>query len=194
MPAHINDFLMKCDDGNFLTPLTPPRFLLDILEMEMRSSDVIVVTWPKSGTTWMQYIVTQLICGTKIASEKNLFETNTYLELVENPLKPDDSDGLYKKAQGLPSPRLFKSHLKQSMLPTCLLNSEAKVIYVVRNPKDAAVSYFNFCLMNPVLPPYKNWSEFFEHFCKGLLPWGDWFENVLPWGEKKRAKCIVHEV
>lgn len=191
MPAHIKDFLMICDDGSFLIPSTPTSFLPDILKMEMRSSDVIVVTWPKSGTTWMQYIVTQLIYGKEIADEKNLFETNIFLEIVQNPFQPDDSEGFYKLAEGRPSPRLLKSHLKLHMLPKCLFDSKAKVIYVVRNPKDAAVSYFNFCRMNPFLPPYKDWSEFFEYFRRGLLPWGDWFEHVLPWWEKRNEPNVL---
>lgn len=49
MPAHIKDFLEICPDGSYLSPSTPTRFLPDIFKMDMRSSDVIVVTWPKSG-------------------------------------------------------------------------------------------------------------------------------------------------
>lgn len=75
---------------------------------------------------------------------------------------------MYKLAENLPSPRLLKSHLKMSMLPTRLFDSKAKVIYVVRNPKDAAVSFYHFCLKLPTYPLYKDWSEFFEYFCDGL--------------------------
>lgn len=192
IPDYIQNFLVACDDGSFVPITTSARYLPDILKMEIRSSDVIVITWPKSGTTWMQYIVTQLICGKNCEDQNStLFERNISLEFARNPMEPNNSEGGYKIAAELPPPRLLKSHLKSSMLPSSLLDSKAKVIYVVRNPKDAAVSFFNFCCMNTSLPPYKDWSEFFEHFYDGLLPYGDWFEHVLPWWEKRNEPNVL---
>lgn len=48
----------------------------------------------------------------------------------------------YEWAENMSSPRHFKTHLPLSLLPPDLL-STSKVIYVARNPKDVAVSYYH---------------------------------------------------
>ncbi|XP_059056991.1 luciferin sulfotransferase-like isoform X2 [Achroia grisella] len=45
-----------------------------------------------------------------------------------------------------PSPRFIKSHLPFSLLPPTLLHT-AKVVYVARDPRDVAVSYYHHCKM-----------------------------------------------
>lgn len=41
-----------------------------------------------------------------------------------------------------PSPRFIKSHLPLSLLPPSLLDT-AKVVYVARDPRDVAVSFYH---------------------------------------------------
>ena len=64
------------------------------------------------------------------------------------------------------SPRILKSHCLQDWLPQEIRPSDpqAKVIYVARNPKDAAVSYYHFCRFLPQEPSYENWDVFFHEF------------------------------
>ncbi|XP_063531416.1 luciferin sulfotransferase-like [Cydia strobilella] len=48
----------------------------------------------------------------------------------------------YDKVVVAPSPRFIKTHLHLSLLPTNLLDT-AKVVYVARDPRDVAVSYYH---------------------------------------------------
>ena len=43
----------------------------------------------------------------------------------------------------IPSPRVLNSHLSFRFLPTELFQKKCKVIHIVRNPKDVAVSWYN---------------------------------------------------
>ncbi|XP_052757403.1 luciferin sulfotransferase-like isoform X2 [Galleria mellonella] len=142
-----------------------------IYNMEVRPNDVFVVTFPKSGTTWVQELV--WLIGNdldyKTASNVQLFQRFPFLEftmVLRSPkinkwlgervetdpkLRPfyesftrnSRSDATIFKA---PSPRFIKSHLPFSLLPPTLLDT-AKVVYVARDPRDAAVSYYHHCRM-----------------------------------------------
>lgn len=45
----------------------------------------------------------------------------------------------------LPSPRLINSHCYFRHLPQEILEKKNKIIFVNRNPKDVAVSYYHHC-------------------------------------------------
>ena len=61
--------------------------------------------------------------------------------------------------------RILKSHALPKFLPDAITDDpKAKVIYVARNPKDAAVSYYHFCKYIKPMPDYPTWDGFFEEF------------------------------
>ena len=65
------------------------------------------------------------------------------------------------------SPRLIKTHLPPALLPRALREaSRPKVVYVARNPKDVAVSYYHMHQFDTTLQTYPNWSNFLERFMR----------------------------
>nr|CAD7261591.1 unnamed protein product [Timema shepardi] len=69
--------------------------------------------------------------------------------IAKNPDNPDCATILdswetpgYRFSTDMTSPRHFKTHLPFSLLPPQLLDT-CKVVYVARNPKDVAVSYYH---------------------------------------------------
>ena len=80
------------------------------------------------------------------------------------------------------SPRGFKTHLPYHLMPggDPITNTEAKYIYVYRNPKDVAVSYFH--MLNAL--EYEGevaWDDYFEDFISGRTLYGSYFKHILGW-------------
>ena len=78
-------------------------------------------------------------------------------------------DMIQKMFESFPSPRVFKTHLPYDLVPQpCDQATKPHHIYVMRNPKDSAVSYYHHSSKAPGGPFYKpTWDEFFESFLKG---------------------------
>ncbi len=53
------------------------------------------------------------------------------------------------------------------MLPQQLFEKKPKVIYIARNPKDLAVSYFHMHQKDITLQTYKDWESFINDFITG---------------------------
>ncbi|KAG6920333.1 sulfotransferase 1C1-like, partial [Chelydra serpentina] len=72
----------------------------------------------------------------------------------------------------------------------CVLSPQA--IYVARNPKDNAVSYFHFQQMNQGLPAPGSWDQYLETFLAGEVPWGSWFDHVRAWWDARDKHRILY--
>ena len=167
---------------NLINGILFPRFISHQDERAgfcVLPSDLIVVSYPKSGSTWTQQIVKLIKLGGN-DDTKHIWDAVPFLEIH-----------LMGKGQSLPSPRAFKTHLPYHMMPGGEpAKSVAKYIYVARNPKDVAVSfYYHFCN----LKEYEfdgDWNCFFELFMKGEVEYGLWFDHVLEWWKHKGQLLI----
>ncbi|KAM5137849.1 sulfotransferase 2B1-like [Mantella aurantiaca] len=138
-----------------------------------KEGDVLIVTFPKSGTTWMQEILTLIYSqgDAEIAMTVPNWERAPWLEHIYF------KDTL-KEGEG---PRIITTHLPSNVLAPALHNSKAKVIYVARNPKDVAVSFYFFHKMAKFLPDFSSFSEFLDLFLDGKVHYGSWFDHVKGW-------------
>ncbi|KAJ8314011.1 hypothetical protein KUTeg_008572 [Tegillarca granosa] len=114
---------------------------------KVRDDDIFICTYPRSGTNWTYEIVHMLIHGST--------EFAPLFSFVEN----FTGDVLEKRD----SPRLLCSHLLPRMLPD-ELGYKGKIIVVVRNPKDVAVSVHNFL----------------------KIPCNSWFDYVQAWEKEQK--------
>ena len=140
------------------------RFLRGWLEFESRPSDIFVSSYPRSGTTWLLYIVHVLLHGgdsgfRHITDVAPWFERNLSLGRCRA------SD--FARTTG---PRLFKSHLPLRWLP-----GGARYIYVERDGRDVAVSYYHFYRSH--LQYEGDFESFFDRFLRGKLQYGSWFKH-----------------
>ena len=92
------------------------------------------------GTTWVQEIVWQIYNEGAISSEKQMFRFLFFEASACNANKQ-----MLVDFKTLPSPRLITTHLTHNTTPrSANKDDQCKYIYVARNPKDVAVSYFHF--------------------------------------------------
>lgn len=121
------------------------NFAEKIRKFEIRSDDVFVFGYPKSGTTWTQEMVWLINnnCDFKKANRISQMFRFPLLEAFALLPPHQNSTALFDELSHLPSPRHFKSHLPISMLPEQLWKVKPKIIHITRNPKDAAISLYH---------------------------------------------------
>ena len=132
--------------------------------LEVFPDDVFILSFPKSGNTWTRFLIANLVYPETPADFSNI-----------NRLTPDPEALSKRELARMPRPRIIKSH--QYFDPRY-----KRVIYVVRDPRDVALSQFHFHrkrgLIEDGYPPEK----FVARFVKGeTSPYGSWGENVAGW-------------
>uniref|UniRef100_A0A182PB44 Sulfotransferase domain-containing protein n=1 Tax=Anopheles epiroticus TaxID=199890 RepID=A0A182PB44_9DIPT len=113
----------------------------DLLEAEVYPDDVWVISYPKSGTTWAQEMV-WLICNNLNFEAARAESLRTRFPFLEVSVIHSGSMSSFERVKNTARPRFVKSHLPVSMLPKRYWAVKPKTIYIRRNPKSVAVSYF----------------------------------------------------
>lgn len=148
---------------------------LVLLDYRSRPDDIFIVTYPRSGTTWMQMILYQLTTEGDMTIG-HIAEVCPWFERAA--INRRD-------LEKLPSPRVFKSHLPYWFMP----KGKGKYLYVARNGKDVAVSFYNF---------YKShfryrhgFERFFRDFLRGFVVYGSWFQHVRGWWKRRDQPNVL---
>jgi hypothetical protein len=126
--------------------------------------DCWIATYPKSGTTILQYIVHLLKTQDKASFMRNFL----FVESQTNALDPPCDD----------SGRILKTHLQYDSLP-CSQN-DAPILFCIRDPRDVVFSYWHFLRNNRRYTFGRNldFDDFFERFISGSLPYGGYEEHL----------------
>ncbi|XP_076427818.1 sulfotransferase 2A1-like isoform X2 [Peromyscus maniculatus bairdii] len=139
----------------------------------IRDEDTVIVSYPKSGTNWL----IEIVC---------LIQTKGNPEWIQSVLIWERSPWIETK-KGLPmlinteGPRLMSSHLPFHLFPKSFFRSNAKVIYVIRNPRDVLVSGYFFLRNTKYIDNPESLGTYIEWFLKGNVPYGSWFEHTRNW-------------
>uniref|UniRef100_A0A6M2D3C4 Putative sulfotransferase fat body overexpressed n=1 Tax=Rhipicephalus microplus TaxID=6941 RepID=A0A6M2D3C4_RHIMP len=134
-----------------------------------RDGDLYIVTYPKCGTSWMQYIVCSIL--TRGDPPSNVVDLNAMAPFI-------DVCGA-EIAENHERTGPVVTHIPFTMLRP---SERAKYIYVARNPYDCAVSCYHF--MKGFIPKTTGdvlFESFLPKFTGGMLAYGDYFDHVLPW-------------
>ncbi|KAM4042758.1 sulfotransferase 6B1-like [Anomaloglossus baeobatrachus] len=147
---------------------------------EAREDDLLIVTYPKCGTNWSIEILHQM-----------LFELHNKEPTLDQAILEFGKPEKYKHLKDQPSPRVFASHLTYENMPKSFFEKKTKILLILRNPKDAAVSYYHFTNNNPVLPSYSSWDSFCEDFISGNVIYGSYFDFTRGWEKPDDGNMLV---
>lgn len=133
-----------------------------------RPDDVIIATYPKAGTTWMQQIVHGLRSGGDMGFEE-ISEAVPWIELAYD-LDQDLT------ADHAATPRAFKTHYSGSDVP-----KGCRYIYIIRDPKDVAVSFYHFMEGWFLEPGAISLDDYVQEIFIGTVNAGSYWHHFLSW-------------
>jgi hypothetical protein len=127
--------------------------------------DVFLVSYPRSGNTWMRFLL-----GNLLYPDEPVTFSNIESRIPEIYFNRD------RVLRALPRPRMLKSH--ESFQP-----HYPHVIYVVRDPRDVAVSFYHHNVKARNIPDDYPMTSFVPRFVAGEFDqkFGSWRDNVLSW-------------
>lgn len=126
---------------------------------------MFLVSYPRSGNTWLRFLL-----GNLIDPENPVTFSNIETRIPEIYFNRD------RFLRRLCRPRMLKSH--ESFQP-----HYPRVIYVVRDPRDVAVSYYHHNVKARNIPDDYPMADFVPRFIAGEFDhkFGTWRDNVLSW-------------
>ncbi len=160
-------------------------------DFEVRSDDIIIGTWGKSGTTWTQQIIGQMIFNGQ--EDLAVSHLSPWLDMVVLPL---DETLAALKAQT--HRRFIKTHLP---LDALAFSPKAKYLYVGRDGRDVVWSMHHHQITmtdeamvmfnnnprrgfpsEPLTKPTDDIVRYFrEWLAKDGYPWWPFWENIRTW-------------
>ncbi len=131
--------------------------------LKVRKDDVFLVSYPRSGNTWMRFVLGSLIYNVDV----NFDNMEIYF--------PDIYRNTHSQVERLESPRYLKSHEPYD-------KRYPKVIYIVRDPRDVAISYFYWMLkLNKYEGAMDDFLDIF--FNPDRMSYGRWDDHYKSWIE-----------
>ncbi|XP_055997943.1 uncharacterized protein LOC125647318 [Ostrea edulis] len=165
--------------GNYPNPKTNfPR----LKAMNVKSDDIFLCAYPKAGTHWTWEIINMLL---QQSAEYHSKEKDTHMLEFHTP----------EVLESWTSPRVFNTHLRPNNLPDQFFKKRCKTVFVQRNPKDLAVSFYHHCLLVAVKFP-GSFSQFMDFFMEkhGPMYHCAWPTYTSDWGNyiKEHPDHLVH--
>jgi len=151
---------------------------------QAKHGDVVVASFPKTGTTWLIALTFAIVNRQNFSVENHPLLTSnphTLVSCLEFKIFCDDIHDPVLHLSNMIEPRLFSTHTPFTSLPKSLTESNAKIIYICRNPFDTFVSawtYFNKIRSTMSLPAIEL-EEAFEMYCNGVVSFGPWWSHML---------------
>lgn len=133
------------------------------LPIEIFNDDVFLVSYPKSGRTWVRFLIANYL------SNNQCDFLNSYLIVPGIDYNPEQCVNVSR-------PRFIQSHW-------AFTQEFRKVIFVVRDGRDVAVSYYFHLIKFKVISKDTSFDDYLKMFNQGsfdqFTPWGNYVETWL---------------
>ncbi|XP_014503188.1 cytosolic sulfotransferase 15 [Vigna radiata var. radiata] len=159
---------------------------------QSKDSDVIVSSFPKSGTTWLKALTFSIVNRKRFSSFDNhpLLTSNShdlvpYLDFI---FHCDNIQNKLSYLSNMTEPRIFGTHIPFPSLSKSIQESNCKIVYICRNPFDTFVSFWIFA--NKIYPDSLDkltMEEALEKYCKGIIGFGPTWEHMLGYWKESIA-------
>lgn len=147
--------------------------------------DVLVCTYPKSGTNWMLQIAFQVA----FRGQGEFENVHQYMPwpdaFMPVDAKLEDATIADRSPFGL---RIIKTHLWGEHLP---YTPEARYICILRDPKDVFVSSYFFVrdvALGPLMPSVQTW---YETFLSDAFFLGSWTDNLYHYWKLRHCPNVM---
>ncbi|CRL07158.1 CLUMA_CG020149, isoform A [Clunio marinus] len=197
---HIKNNFIDAGHGCIL-----PKRYRDISEQiknfDIRTDDVFLCSFPRSGSTWLQEILWLL------GNNLDFSKARVIIQQVRNPtlelsaLFSDDKNkadwikdtmkgNSVEFAHSMTSQRFLKTHLPWHLLPDKLKReNSAKIIYTTRNPKDQIVSFYHYCLLAHQMDC--SFEDFIDLCLEDKIVYGSPLKHMLPFYDRRNQQNIL---
>jgi hypothetical protein len=134
--------------------------------------DVFLTSYPRSGNTWLRFLIGNLAYQDEPVSFAN----------IEGRI-PEIHFHSDHRLRTLPRPRLLKSH-------ECFQPHYPRIIYIVRDPRDVAVSFYHHNVKAGNISDDYPMEDFTARFIAAEFDprWGSWSDHVVSWLTLRRAR------
>lgn len=148
-------------------------------KMELRPEDILLTSYPKTGTTWLSEIVYLLLHDADVrqAESAPIDHRVPYLEWPH---------GTLEELRRRPSPRFIKTHRPYHWLPDGGCQKKYKIVYIARNPKDTVVSFYHFCKQYKLVQFVGDFSTFLDLFLNDVIAFAPFDKHVLGYWERRQ--------
>ncbi|WP_428388114.1 sulfotransferase domain-containing protein [Mucisphaera sp.] len=135
--------------------------------LTVRPTDGFLVSWPRSGNTWMRYMLAEVLVPN---NDLDMTQIEDLIPIVDRP----DFTAALRQLDNRQPPRLFKSH---ELVDTRCLTG--RVIYIVRDPRDAIPSFYKYRTQRSRWK--MTWDRFFTQSIANKHRYGSWHRHVAGW-------------
>ncbi|KAG5527753.1 hypothetical protein RHGRI_028634 [Rhododendron griersonianum] len=168
--------------GFWFTPLFLQGTQELLNQFKPLSGDVILASFPKTGTTWLKSLLYSIINRSSIdqLARNHPHQLVPQLELQVYGPQWSFAPPNFPSPCTSPSNRIFGTHLPYQIFGKIANSSDCRVVYVARNPKDTLVSFWHM-VNTTEMAKRAPWplEDAVDKFCDGFLPFGPYYEHVL---------------
>lgn len=143
-------------------------------KIEIFPDDVWLVSYPKSGNTWLRFLIGNYLTG-------NQCDFNNCAKIV-----PDLHKTNQKKCSNLKRPRFIKSHFP-------FTTDYKRVVYLVRDGRDVAISYYFHLIKFHEITKETDFKDYLVTFNNGYINrrYSSWSNHVNSWLDRKLDNILL---